>query len=257
MCTVTIVMPNDEQTRWRMVCNRDESPLRPAARPPEARGDDRLRYVMPVDPESGGTWIAASSAGLVLTLLNANASPPRRVERPVSRGTIIPRLIQGRHVDEVIALARHLDPTEFAPFRVVGADQQHLAEIRSDGAVLTTTRKPLGTAPLMWASSGLGDARVDAPRRGLFDEMFSNVPRAASRQRQDAFHRHRWPDRPELSICMQRDEARTVSLTEVDRQSDRIVMRYHPAAPDHPAQDHRIDLHLDHAGRIDEHRPCA
>ena len=53
---------------------------------------------------------------------------------------------------------------------------------------------------------------------------------------QEAFHRHRWPDRPHLSVCMDRQDARTVSHTVVSLGPDRITLAYHPDAPDRPAE---------------------
>jgi hypothetical protein len=86
----------------------------------------------------------------------------------------------------------------------------------------------------MFTSSGLGDALVEAPRRALFDEWFVGVKLENQLERQDAFHRHQWPDRPELSVCMSRIDARTVSYTVVDLEADRATMTYYPDAPDRP-----------------------
>ena len=56
-----------------MACNRDELLTRGAALAPSIRLPGERRVTMPVDPDSGGTWIAASDAGLVFTLLNVNS----------------------------------------------------------------------------------------------------------------------------------------------------------------------------------------
>jgi hypothetical protein len=83
----------------RMVCNRDESRSRPAALPPQVREFGKQRAILPIDPVSGGTWIAASSAGLAMTLLNSYPAPagplaPGATEELLeSRGTIIPYLL--------------------------------------------------------------------------------------------------------------------------------------------------------------------
>jgi hypothetical protein len=49
---------------------------------------------------------------------------------------------------------------------------------------------------------------------------------------QDRFHRHAWPDRPHLSVCMRRRAARTVSHTLVEVGRTRARLIYHPDAPD-------------------------
>ncbi len=50
----------------------------------------------------------------------------------------------------------------------------------------------------------------------------------ATPERQDALHRHRWPDRAHLSICMSRPEARTVSITCVEIDADQVRLHYEP-----------------------------
>ena len=68
MCTVTII-PVD-QGGFRLVSNRDELRTRPHAQPPSLqRTPGGGEGLWPVDAGAGGTWIAATRAGLALTLL--------------------------------------------------------------------------------------------------------------------------------------------------------------------------------------------
>ena len=118
MCTVTILPESlvsavkadaEDPLRWRLVCNRDELTTRPAALPPAiTRAGSRLA-IMPVDPESGGTWIGVNDAGLVCSLLNVyNGSTATRAR--VSRGTIIPPLLRYADVDSALMWASQLEP---------------------------------------------------------------------------------------------------------------------------------------------------
>src|SRR5690348_7977222 len=78
VCTLTII-PLGKRVRSdrgatpvsgiRLACNRDESRLRPPALPPELRQFGNRLAVLPIDPVSDGTWIAASDAGLVFVLM--------------------------------------------------------------------------------------------------------------------------------------------------------------------------------------------
>jgi hypothetical protein len=195
-----------------------------------------------MDLEGGGTWIAASDRGLCLCLLNLNLDPaPELPRRGRSRGLVIPELIDS--ADPRVALNRlsGLDLGRFAPFRLVaiGSDRG-IGEARWDRDDLSVTWH--SGAPICFASSGLGDDLV-LPRLDLFEEMV--VASGAAPGRQDAFHRHRWPGRPEISVLMSREDARTVSLTtlEVDREGSgatpaRVCMRYEtvPEAVAAPAQ---------------------
>jgi hypothetical protein len=84
--------------------------------------------------------------------------------------------------------------------------------------------------PLMFTSSGLGDHLVEPPRRELFERSFEDLDGADVATVQDAFHRHRWPDRPELSVCTSRHDAQTVSHTVVELLPDDVRMTYRAVA---------------------------
>jgi hypothetical protein len=205
--------------------------------------------VLPVDPTSGGTWVAVNDAGLALTLLNVNSkNGTATVAVPLSRGRIIPVLL---HADTPLSAAfsaLDLDPAQYAPFRLVLVNRCEGVEVHSDGMRIRLVWRIGLTHPQFFTSSGLGDQAVEGPRRQLFGEYFdpSPLPLSASGARgrgkgdwlaqQDAFHRHRWPDRPHLSVCMDREDARTVNHTVASIGLDRVTLTYHPDAPDRPAE---------------------
>lgn len=201
-----------EGVRLRVVCNRDELDTRRPALPPSMRVIGDRRVVMPIDPESGGTWIAANDAGLVFVLLNVNAESVLTSGRR-SRGTIIPALADCTTVTTAARRARDLGLHEMRPFRLLVLDDHELAECWLDGARLRHRRGRL-ERPVMRTSSGLGDALVTGPRRALFRRLFRRPASLVAAQ--DAFHTHRWPNRGPVSVTMQRPGARTVSRTIVE-----------------------------------------
>jgi hypothetical protein len=233
MCTVTVIpIP----TGFRVACNRDESPARAAALPPLLNWADGVRAMMPIDPVGGGTWIAASDRGLVFALLNYNPAAPDvddgrhgRVP-PASRGAIIPMLADCRDFLEAESRVADLRPARFNPFRLLIVGAAGHAEFVSDGRRIVRrdagVRSPL---PLLLTSSGLGDAIAEPPRRALFESLLAT---GSSPDRQDEFHRHSWPERRHLSVCMSRDGARTVSYTTVEITATCAVMTYWPKPPD-------------------------
>lgn len=244
MCTVTIVPVRGPQTAaaragYRLACNRDESRLRPAALPPQVRAIDGRYVVLPVDPVAGGTWVAVNDHGLAMTLLNVYApmaagdgspAPLQRLPHHRSRGLIIPTLIASDHVTAALNGASALRATDFPPFRLVMVDFEQIAEIRSDGFSFSTSVRPRPGEPVLFTSSGLGDHVVEPPRRELFRAMFAEPGRWLAAQ--DEFHRHRWPDRPHLSVCMDRPEARTVSYTVIDVAVGSARLTYSGEPPD-------------------------
>ncbi|MGE3181909.1 MAG: NRDE family protein [Phycisphaerae bacterium] len=227
-----------------MACNRDESRRRAAALPPEIHEIGDRRAMMPIDPSSRGTWVAANDAGLLLTLLNYNPKHEDNtfaaLDARISRGTIIPRLLEARCVADVDAELLQLDAGDFAPFRLVAVDDQTWLEARGNGSSMVVTRSALGAAPLLFASSGLGDYLVDAPRRALFEEKF--IGPTFQPAIQDEYHRHSWKDQTHLSVCMRREAAITVSLTTVEVSRSTVSMNYHPGPPDEDAAETLLEL---------------
>lgn len=212
MCTVSAISFGDG---FRLVCNRDELLVRPIALPPVVTRFGERNAVMPIDPQSNGTWIAVNDAGLAMALLNVNVARcgDVRGER-CSRGEIIPSLLHCEDVAGSLDVARAVNPLHFQPFRLVILDRHHWADVYSDAWDIGITSRPFDGAPLMFTSSGLGDTLVDHPRREMFDTMVRTAD--VSPQRQDAFHAHQWPERLHLSVMMSRADARTVSQTIIE-----------------------------------------
>jgi hypothetical protein len=105
----------------------------------------------------------------------------------------------------------------------------------------------LGGTPLLFTSSGLGDHLVEGVRRDLFDQFFA-APPDAWETAQDDYHRHRWPDRPHLSVDMERPTARTVSHSLIDLTDSAATVVYHPAAPHEAGEPTVVRLSLTPAG---------
>jgi transport and Golgi organization protein 2 len=252
MCTVTIVPtfgPTSAPNGIRVACNRDESRSRPIALPPIQKMFGQRRAVMPIDSLSGGTWIAVNDTGLIMTLLNMNPRDMRGVTFPgkVSRGGIVPSLLHAESLTEACDAARALDTSAYPPFRLVIADTTGYAEVTGGDGGLAVRRQPINR-PVMFTSSGLGDALVAEPRHELFDRWFGS-DRSAWAQRQEAFHLHRWDDRPELSVDMSREDALTVSLTVIELSEESTTLVYHPAPPSVIAQDAVSPLSLARVSR--------
>lgn len=223
MCTVSTIRSS---SLLRLVVNRDELRTRAIARPPARVELNGIPVLMPIDPDSGGSWVACNAAGLALALLNVNASGLLTIPGRRSRGEIVPRLAACTTIEEAIAQAAALDAGAFAPFRLVGAQGAQLFEFAPPAApVRRSTRMAQ-----MFTSSGLGDDLVEAPRRELFERIVQDG-HGDPRARQDLFHSHQWPDRPHTSVLMSRADAHTVSRTvmEIGR---RTVMMSYAGAPD-------------------------
>lgn len=241
MCTLTLVPisapdadPSTPPVGVRLVHSRDEQRDRPEAEPPEVFRTPHGQAVMPLDPPSGGTWAAAAitpKTPLLLAILNVNPEQPIE-PGSISRGTVIPELLEAESLKQLEHRARALDLPELSPFHLVATDGVRVTDLIWQGGLKTMTL-PIGHEPRIWVSSGLGDHIVRPDRQALFDEWFSDT-REDWPDEQDALHQHHWPDRGAQSILMARHDARTTGITAMDLFLDpaEVSLSYTPVSND-------------------------
>jgi len=236
MCTITAV-PKARLTTptWaadplllRLVCNRDELRTRSAAFPPVLQTVEDRRVVMPLDPESGGTWLAVNDNGLVFALLNANPMGGRPAAG-TSRGGLIPSLAGAASISAALGRVLEAEVAHYRAFRLLMLDASQLVECWVEDGRLRHRRAYLQGA-MMRTSSSLGDALVEGPRRTLFRRFFRGTSHAAAAQ--DAFHDHQWPGREDISVRMARADASTVSRTTIEVSAAFATMIYRAAGQD-------------------------
>ena len=219
MCTMTLVATAN---RLRVMFNRDERHTRPEAWHPRTMRIGHGTALMPIDPQGGGTWIAATSAGLVFALLNGEGSPASGAP---SRGAIIPLLAGHRSIDDVIGAARSLCGRTWPAHRLLVVDHGRAAELSLRPTGLDVTRISLAR-PVMVTSASADAGAIVPARRALFDSL---VPGAADRlAAQEAFHHYRSTEWPQASIHVRRHDAATHSSTTIDVRADGTAMRYEP-----------------------------
>jgi hypothetical protein len=209
MCTVTVI---GIESGYRLLHARDEQrSRRPGIAPAWRTLASGRRAIWPTDADAGGTWVAARDDGVVLALLNRNIPPNGRPDPTRSRGDIIPALIDLQTPALMLKHLAGMDLRGVSPFRLLTVGSSgHGTVVTFDGLALSEPL--LSGPPICLASSGLGDERVQV-RLPLFATMMGDAPSPAQ---QDAFHKHRWDDRPEVSVLMSRADARTVSITTIE-----------------------------------------
>ena len=223
MCTVSFV-PNSRGFCVGM--NRDESVSRPVALVPEVHFNDGRPCVYPSEP-AGGTWIGLNDAGLCLALINWYAVPVRPVNGTISRGTIVKALLKARTLDDSYSTLPLLPLNRLPPFRLIAIAprERAIAEFRWDQDVLLPERKRWTANH--WFSSGLDESLAQAKRGEVCLQEWKK-PHAGELQWLRQLHKSHLPERGAFSICMHREEAATVSYTEIEIADSFGVMRYHP-----------------------------
>lgn len=228
MCTATLVPL--AQGGARLLHNRDEQRDRPPAT--NLRATAHAAY--PIDPVSSGTWAAISRYGLAFALLNRNPQPAHELPRPPnahSRGAVIPGMLDAPSLDDVVLRFDALDAERFMPFDLIALDAAHALTLTWMGPGFGGRRAPRfhtiqpDTPPTLWSSSGLGDDVVEADRQAAFARAFSPSP-ADWPDQQTILHRSFSPGREFAGFCMHRQDARTVSQTELLVTPDKLELTY-------------------------------
>ena len=227
MCTLTFVPTKDGYVAGM---NRDEKLTRPEAIPPKRFDLPGATAVFPRE-NSGGTWIGCNSHGNLLALLNWNdVVPPVGGATLKSRGLLIPELIGENDLADTHARYARLELSGFLPFRVVGAflGESLITEWRWDG--LRQQEFQFEWAKRHWFSSSVSDALAQRGRgqtceNAKKDRLMDLVSWVRNLQQSHD------PVPGPFSICVHREDAATVSYTEVRCSEESISMSYRNGSP--------------------------
>lgn len=225
MCTVTWWRGPD---RYEVLFNRDERRTRAPAQPPRLHLCSHVQFLAPLDPVGGGSWLAVNERGVTAGLLNyyereAAAAPAD----PISRGLLLVTLMECRSAQELAALAAERAGARFAPFLLLAFGPDGARQVRWDGQraevlVLSGADRPVST-------SSFDTARVLACRRERYAELAGANPEPEALER---FHFSEDPRGGPWSVCMMRDDARTVSFSRVRVERDQVSLEYRARTDD-------------------------
>ncbi len=216
--------------------NRDESLLRPVALPPRLWTCGSIHAIHPSEPD-GGTWIGGNERGIALALLNWYSKPPPPGSGFPGRGTLIPSLLHSRSILEATSAIATQPLAKMKPFRLVAFSnsEQSILEWNWCGRSLTTQAHPWQT--LHWFSSGFDEPRANAIRAETCRKLAATMD--------DGFqelHRSHDPEQGPFSICMHRQDARTVSCTRMEWTTAGWEMEYHDGPPCLGFSLHKLNL---------------
>jgi len=262
MCTVSWLLANDG---YQVFFNRDEQKGRALAYSPKYFNERGIKYLMPVDPVGGGTWIAINQAGLSICLLNYyQKSTPRK--DLISRGLLVKSLVSNTSLTKIRYALSKLPLQRYAAFTLLVFPSHLTAQagdvyaVRWDGDVLTTVT---AVSPMVSSSVALtevtnyredhhnsillqhqvlftGDGCNDelemktTPDLLVTDCVDENIIELTNLRRIEdknslaltRFHASHEPTPSYLSVCMHRDDAHTVSFTHLIATRKQLKMNY-------------------------------
>ncbi len=224
MCTVSWFFTEDG---YELFSNRDERRTRPSAAPPAVVETPRVRYLAPSDTEAGGTWIAVNELGLTLSLLNLYQAtrPPGSPQPPRSRGLLVRDLAASEGLAEVAEALARTDLARYEPFTLLAVEPRLARAFEWDGRSLETLGEP--AHPLV--SSAVAFPAAAAARKRSFELLAAQG--LGGPELHLAFHRSHLPERGRLSVCMHREDARTVGFSRVRVDAREITLAYAPSSP--------------------------
>ena len=262
MCTVSWLLANDG---YQVFFNRDEQKGRALAYSPKYFKERGIKYLMPVAPVGGGTWIAINQAGLSICLLNYYQENTLRKDL-ISRGLLVKSLISNTSLTKIRYALSKLPLQRYAAFTLL-VFPSHLTvqtgdvyAVRWDGYALTTVT---AVSPMVSSSVALSEVtnyredhhnsillqhQVLFSGDGCNDELdiktdsdllevdgveeniieLTNLRRIEDKNSLalTRFHASHEPTPSYLSVCMHRDDAHTVSFTHLIATNKQLKMNY-------------------------------
>lgn len=210
--------------------NQDERRTRAPALAPGPMDASGVPALLPVDGDAGGTWISVNNRGHALALLNRWDESPHDAGTPlVSRGLLVRDLAGLPGAGGLgIALAG-LPLARYRPFTLVSvAPGEHPTLFEWNGQDLS--HKRVSEPGLVRTSSGSDQAGVERSRGALF-RAAREAPGGLTPEGMTALHRSHQPERGQLSVCMHRDEAITVSFSLITVSGGQVLFRYVAGSP--------------------------
>ncbi|MBL9155042.1 MAG: NRDE family protein [Verrucomicrobiales bacterium] len=230
MCTLTWWL--GREGRYEVFFNRDELKDREPAWPPRPGERAGVRYLAPIDPRAGGTWLLANEAGLTLALLNwyENGEPITYLPEWGSRGALVLDLADVTSRDELERRLASVDGGGLPPFWLVA-----FVPDDNGGNPAVMSWRGLGRGSLVpvevslpVCSSSFDTLSVLGRRRDLLAGVDRDDPEALW-----AYHHGVGDSEPPGadSVRMHRPDAQTWSISRVTVAPERVTFRYEAEPP--------------------------
>ena len=221
MCTVTYV-PKDHQS-FILTSSRDESIHRQPALAPEVHALNQQKAIFPKDAKKGGTWIGFTDQNRTCCLLNGAFKKHAFSDQfTKSRGIVVLDFFNATDLQEFI---NKYSFNHVEPFTLIILESQidlQLFEFRWDGQQKHLNQLEHDTNHI-WSSSTLYTQEQASAKSDKFIEGLN-----AHTSSQQLFHLHEngISTDPEIFKYHGIPGIKTLSITQIEKNMDRIKMRY-------------------------------
>lgn len=224
MCTMTWFVNDDG---YELFFNRDERLSRSRAEPPTTQQGEGVHYLSPTDADAGGTWIACNQFGVTVCLLNHyQFEQIETYKQWTSRGEIVRRF--ATVASPILAEQQFLrleleDYRAFRMFIIEPMGRNRLCVW--DGHKARVERNVVTPK----SSSSIDAQHVKALRKQLFADM--RLADSQDPKRYLDYHASHLPEKSQESVCMHREDAKTVSLSHVRVTREQVEFAYADGPP--------------------------
>ena len=212
---------------YELFFNRDERLSRRRALLPTVQRGDAVDYISPTDSDAGGTWIAANQYGVTVCLLNHyQFEQIETYKKWISRGEMVRSF---SNTTDMVSAERNfntLDLGDYRAFRMFMVDRHGDSRLFVWDGHSARIERNVSTPK---SSSSVDSKNVKAKRKKLFADL--NL--IDSKQAADYinYHASHLPSRSKDSVCMHREDAKTVSLSHVNVTSSGVYFSYADGSP--------------------------
>lgn len=231
MCTVTYIPQGKDS--FILTSNRDEQPSRsPQNITLDSHND--LQLAFPRDNAAGGTWVAISNDDRMVCLLNgAFEKHTRKPAYKKSRGIMV---LEFFHYPSAAAFLEKYDLHGMEPFTMIIAEKGSLTELiwdEKEKHINALNSK----AFYIWSSATLYPKAIKAKRESWFRNWLAESSALDLENIMD-FHLNAGDGDPHNNVRMNRNGiVQTVSITNIIKQPNEMVMIYHDLLQDQTKQE--------------------
>ncbi|MEM9227123.1 MAG: NRDE family protein [Verrucomicrobiota bacterium] len=227
MCTVTWWSGADG---YELYFSRDELKSRLPGIAPSEEVLDGVRYLAPSDGNAGGTWLWVNAYGLSVCILNQY---PEGLPEPgpdmISRGLLVRSLACAQDAASITSRLRAMPLARYAPFQLIALEAGGAGVVYTwHGRELRVQENAREQLPFT-SSSYLSDEIVQHRR----DKFAAVIAEKGDMSRDDLvdFHHAHDAGQGAHSVFMQRDDAETVSFSQVVVKGDQAMLTYADKIP--------------------------